>query len=98
MPLLDVDLEDARRTFDANFFGVLSTIQGFAPLLIAAKGRIVNISSVAQFTPVPWLGVYNCSKAALGMLSDNLRMEMAPFGVRVICVLHPTLLIYSDEN
>lgn len=98
MPLLDVNLADARRTFDANFFGVLSTTQGFAPLLIVAKGRIVNISSVAQWTPVPWLGVYNCSKAALAMLSDNLRMEMAPFGVKVICVLLPTCSMYQDKN
>jgi NAD(P)-dependent dehydrogenase (short-subunit alcohol dehydrogenase family) len=34
MPLLDVDMGDARRTFDTNFFGVLATIQAFAPLLV----------------------------------------------------------------
>lgn len=72
--------------FEVNYFGVLSMIQAFAPLLINSKGLIVNISSVAQFAPVPWLGVYNSSKSALGMLSDTLRLELKPFGVGVVNV------------
>jgi NAD(P)-dependent dehydrogenase (short-subunit alcohol dehydrogenase family) len=86
MPLLDADLKESRRVFDVNYFGVLAVTQAFAPLLIQSKGRVVNISSVAQFVPVPWLGVYNSSKAALGIYSDTLRMEMAPLGVKVINV------------
>ncbi|CZR68354.1 related to short-chain dehydrogenase/reductase [Phialocephala subalpina] len=87
MPLLDSDLNQARKIFDVNYFGALAVTQAFAPLIIKAKGRIVNISSVAQFAPVPWIGVYNSSKAALGMFSDTLRLEMAPFGVKVINVV-----------
>ncbi|KAF8852318.1 NAD(P)-binding protein [Acephala macrosclerotiorum] len=87
MPLLDSDMAQARKIFDVNYFGVLAVTQAFAPLVIQAKGRIVNISSVAQFVPVPWLGVYNSSKAALSMLSDTLRLELAPFGIKVINVV-----------
>ncbi len=86
MPLLDVDLSEARKVFDTNVFGLLATTQSFAPLLLATKGKVVNISSVAQFVPVPWLGIYNTSKAAVAMMSDTLRLELAPFGVRVINV------------
>ena len=86
MPMLDVDIKDARRVFDVNYFGVLATVQAFAPLIIPAKGKIINVNSIAEFVPVPWLGVYNSSKAALGMYSNNLRQELSPFGVQVINV------------
>ncbi|KAL9620333.1 MAG: hypothetical protein Q9160_005132 [Pyrenula sp. 1 TL-2023] len=71
-PLLDVDLTEARRTFDVNFWAVLEMIQAFSPLLLAAKGTIVNNASVSAITPVPYQGIYNASKAAVMMLGDVL--------------------------
>ena len=73
--------------YDVNVFGVIAVTQGFAPLLIASKGTIVNIGSIAGYCPVPWQGFYNASKAAIHLLSDQLRLELLPFGVKCICVI-----------
>ena len=86
MPLIDADLNAVRNVYEVNVIGVLATVQAFAPLLISAKGTIVNIGSTAGLVPLPFRGVYTSSKAATNLLSDNLRLEMAPLGVKVICV------------
>ena len=54
MPILDVDIDDGKRLFDTNFWGALAVTQAFAPLLIAAKGTIVNICSLSSHVNVPW--------------------------------------------
>jgi hypothetical protein len=53
-------------------------------MIRAAKGRIVNMSSLSALLAVPFLGPYNASKAAIESLSDSLRRELHPFGVHVI--------------
>lgn len=58
MPLLDVDVNVSRKIFDVNVFGLLETIQKFAPLLIAARGTVVFISSVAGISPWAYHGQY----------------------------------------
>jgi 1-acylglycerone phosphate reductase len=83
-PLLDADLEYGRRMFDVNFWGVLSMVQAFAPLVVQAQGTIVNISSVGAIMHTPYLGLYDSSKAAVTMATDTLRLEMKPLGVKVI--------------
>lgn len=55
MPTLDVDIDYAKKIFDTNFWGALAVTQAFIPLLIAAKGTIVNISSVSGHINVPWM-------------------------------------------
>lgn len=72
--------------FDVNLFGLLEMIQVFSPLLIASKGRIVNIGSIVSKVPVPFQGIYNASKAALEQMSAQLRVELKPFGITVIHV------------
>ena len=47
MPGLDVDLDEARAVFETNFFAIIAMTQAFIPLLIAAKGLVVNIGSCA---------------------------------------------------
>lgn len=79
--------------YNVNFFGLLETTQVFAPQVIAAKGQIVNVGSVAVAIPIPMQGGYNSSKAAVHSLSDVLRVEMAPFGVKVICVSSRAILL-----
>ncbi|RFU32102.1 hypothetical protein B7463_g4245, partial [Scytalidium lignicola] len=86
-PLLDVDLEEAKKMFDVNLFGVLAVTQKFAPLLISAKGNIINIGSIAGRGPWPFQGMYNASKAALHSMSDALRVELMPFDVKVTTVV-----------
>ena len=61
--------------------------KAFSPLLIRARGTIVQIGSVAGVIPYVFGSVYNASKAALHAYSDSLRIELAPFGVSVITVV-----------
>ncbi len=46
IPLLDADLNTAREVYDLNVFSVLAVTQAFAPSLIAAKGKVINIGSI----------------------------------------------------
>lgn len=56
IPLLDVDIDEAKKLYDANVWSILSTTQAFAPMLIEAKGAICNIASVAAIMPLAWSG------------------------------------------
>ncbi|MCJ1474650.1 hypothetical protein MMC13_003310 [Lambiella insularis] len=87
IPSLDADLDTAKRMFDVNVWGALAMTQAFAPLLIASRGTVVNVGSVAgEIYPV-WEGVYAASKAALATISETLRLELAPFHVAVLTVV-----------
>jgi 1-acylglycerone phosphate reductase len=46
MPLLDTNISEAKRVFDVNVFSVLEVTQAFAPSLISAKGKVINIGSI----------------------------------------------------
>jgi NAD(P)-dependent dehydrogenase (short-subunit alcohol dehydrogenase family) len=61
--------------------------KAFAPLVIAAKGTIVQIGSIAALMPYVFGSAYNASKAALHAYSSTLRVELAPFDVKVITVV-----------
>ena len=52
-PLLEIDLDEARRMYEVNVWGVVAVTQAFAPLLIAAKGTIVNMASISGSLPAP---------------------------------------------
>lgn len=54
MPILDMDIDEAQRLFDTNVWGTLRLIQHLSPMIIAKKGRIVNISSVGAVVNTPW--------------------------------------------
>ena len=55
MPTLDAPIGEAKRIFDTNLWGVLAVTQAFAPFLIAAKGSIVNLSSISGYVNAPWM-------------------------------------------
>lgn len=80
--------KDMQTIFDVNVFGQIAVTQAFLPLLRKARGRIINISSVGAHIPIPFGGLLNASKSAFGMLSDALRLELRPFGIRV-CIVEP---------
>ncbi len=85
--LLDLTSTVIRRQFDVNVFGLLEVTKAFAPQLIQKRGsKIINVSSVLGKMPVPWLGIYTASKFAVEAISDVLRHELHPFGVKVIVV------------
>jgi NAD(P)-dependent dehydrogenase (short-subunit alcohol dehydrogenase family) len=79
-------LEDARALFAVNLFGALETTQAFLPLLRAARGRLVAVSSVFGSVAPPMGGVYSASKFALEALHDSLRRELKGAGVSVSVV------------
>lgn len=103
MPVSDVALPDARKLFDLNLWSYVSTIQAFMPLLLRASAKdgsamIVNQTSVASVTGVPFAGVYSASKAALALLTESLRHEMAPFGVKVVDLKTGTVKSRIQDN
>lgn len=80
-------LEDVRNLFETNVIAPIAMVQAFAPMLIASgDGRIVQLGSIAGFANIPFGAAYNMSKAALMSLSNTLRVEMAPFNVKVVHV------------
>jgi NAD(P)-dependent dehydrogenase (short-subunit alcohol dehydrogenase family) len=87
-PVEYVSPDDLRRVFEVNVFGQVAVTQAFLPLIREARGRIVNISSVGAHIAIPFGGVLGASKSAFGSLSDALRLELRPFGIRV-CVIEP---------
>jgi 1-acylglycerone phosphate reductase len=94
----DVDIDQAKKHFDANFWGALAMTQAFLPQLILAHGLVMNVSSLADRLPIPWIGIYSSSKAALSAASNRLRVELAPLGVRVQTVLLGGVLTRFGDN
>lgn len=88
MPALDTSIEEGKRLFDTNYWAVLAMIQAFAPLLIKAKGYLVNNTSVSGVVPFGAFGsIYNSSKAAAILGSETWRLELAPLGVRTLTLV-----------
>ncbi|KAG8162264.1 hypothetical protein KVR01_008029 [Diaporthe batatas] len=87
MPLIHASIEDAKAMYDVNVWGTLRLIQAFSPLLLESKGVVMNICSIVGAANVAWQGIYNSSKAAETMMSETLRMELEPLGVRVMTVM-----------
>ena len=85
-PLEFLSLERFRRQLEVNLVGPLALTQALLPALRAARGRVVMISSVGGRTALPFLGPYHASKFALEGLSDSLRQEVEPLGVKVAIV------------
>lgn len=86
-PLEEVSVEKLRRQFEVNVVGLVAFTQPWLPLMRSRGfGRIVNVSSIAGRMATPFVGAYNASKFALEGLSDALRLELYPFGIRVILV------------
>jgi len=87
-PLEYASPQDLRKVFEVNVFGQIAVTQAFLPMIRKRRGRIVNISSVGAHIAIPFGGVLGASKSAFGSLSDSLRLELRPFGIRV-CVIEP---------
>lgn len=84
-PTLEVERDRLRHQFETNVFAPLELIQRAARTMIPRRtGIIVNVGSVSGILTTPFAGPYCASKSALHSLSDALRMELAPFNIRVI--------------
>ncbi|MFC4767345.1 oxidoreductase [Effusibacillus consociatus] len=83
----EVSMEDWRCQFETNFFGVVAVTKAVLPSMRErGSGTIVNISSISGQIGMPVIGPYAASKFALEGFSESLRLEVLPFGVRVILV------------
>src|ERR1700694_3474566 len=83
----DQRMEDWRRQFETNFFGVIRVTQAVLPhLRQRRRGRILMMSSVSGLVTPPAQGAYSSSKHALEGLSNALRLEMYAFGVEVVLI------------
>ena len=83
----DLGAEDLRRQLDTNVVAPVQMLRAALPLMLPRRrGCVVNIGSVAGIAPTPFSGGYSASKAALHILSDAMRMELAPFGIHVLTV------------
>lgn len=85
-PMSDMEDSDVNFVFDVNVLGPYRITKAFAPLLIASKGRVVNISSISGILAGPLLGVYAMSKHAVEAYTDALGGEMARVGVKVSAI------------
>ncbi len=84
-PIVELAPGDLRRQFETNVVGALAMAQAVAPSMIARRsGLIVNVGSVSGLVTTPFSGAYGASKAALHAISDALRLELGPFGVKVV--------------
>ena len=84
MPISDLSIPDAKKIFDLNVWAYLAVTQAFLPHLLKSKGMIVNQTSVTSCTTIPFQSAYNASKAAMAMFSDTERLELEPFGIKVV--------------
>lgn len=81
-------LEDAKKQFDVNFFGMFLCVKHVLPYMRAAgKGRIVNVSSVAAVLPVPYQSFYSCAKSAVNAFTLSVANEVKPFGIQMTAVM-----------
>jgi NAD(P)-dependent dehydrogenase (short-subunit alcohol dehydrogenase family) len=85
--LTDIPEERLARVLDINVMGTYRVNKKFFPLIEAAKGRIVNISSETGWqSAAPFNGPYAMSKHAIEAYSSSLRRELAILGIKVITV------------
>jgi NAD(P)-dependent dehydrogenase (short-subunit alcohol dehydrogenase family) len=77
--------------FTLNTKSAFFMSQAALPALLASKGVILNFSSVLASRPVSGLGPYSAAKAAVDMLTQSMALELAPKGVRVVCIAPATI-------
>jgi NAD(P)-dependent dehydrogenase (short-subunit alcohol dehydrogenase family)/uncharacterized OB-fold protein len=91
--LLDADsMEGARREMEVNYFGTLNMIRAFAPFMKERRqGTILNVLTVLAHASLPSMGSYCASKAAALSLTQGVRAELMPWGVRVAAIFPSTV-------
>jgi NAD(P)-dependent dehydrogenase (short-subunit alcohol dehydrogenase family) len=82
-PVEATPIEDFRRQIEINLIGQFAVTQSLLPMIRAAKGRVVFMSSIGGRMANPYLSPYNAGKFGLEALGDSLRQEMRRFGVEV---------------
>lgn len=87
-PLENCELNQAKDLFDVNFFGAFNLAQTFMPKFKTQHyGKILFMSSVGSIFPLPFQAFYSASKSALETMANAWRIEVAPFGIQIGCIL-----------
>lgn len=86
-----MDVAELRRVLEVNAVAQLAVTQPLIPLLRRAPGRIVMMSSMSGFSATPLVSPYSASKFALEALTDGLRLELHPWGIRVVSIQPGTI-------
>lgn len=102
-PAEAIPLNEARRQFEVNLFGLAALIQKVLPVMRSQNsGRIINISSMAAYFSEPNGGWYHATKAALERYSDSLRMEVKGFNIKVVLIqpgmIHTEWQVIAGQN
>jgi NAD(P)-dependent dehydrogenase (short-subunit alcohol dehydrogenase family) len=92
------DLAVIRRVMEVNFFGAVNCTRAALPALVAARGLVIAISSVAGYTPLVARTGYAASKHAMHGFFESLRAELAPRGVAVTMVCPSFIATRIDRN
>ena len=88
LPVESTPSDDWRSVFETNVFGLIELTSRAIPTLRANGGGVIcNVTSSAVLSAIPFYSVYRASKAAVSAFSETLRLEVAPFGIRVVEVL-----------
>ncbi len=86
-PVENTSIEEAKRQLDVNFFGAFRVSRAVLPIMRSQRsGYIVNIGSIGGLIAIPYQSMYSASKFALEGLSESLRMEVRPFGIKVVII------------
>ena len=81
------DIAIAREEIEINYLGPLRVTKAFAPVLIKNKGAVLNLLTILSRVSLPFMGSYCASKAAGLSLTQGMRGELAPKGVRIVAAL-----------
>jgi len=88
LPVEFSDLAHWRTLFETNVLGVVALTRAAIPVLRDNQPSVIcNVTSSSILGPVPFYSAYRATKAAVSALCDSLRVEVAPFGIRVVEVL-----------
>lgn len=88
LPVEYANIDDWHRMFETNVFGVVALTSAAIPILRANRPAVVcTITSSSIIAAVPFYSAYRASKAAVSAFGDSLRVEVAPFGIRVVEIL-----------
>lgn len=95
----EVDEDKLRHIFEVNTFSPLALTRAMLPHMIRREqGRIVNIVSSAGRVPIPTVGVYGGSKSALAVMTNTMRLELAPKKVDVVNIYPGTINDSFERN
>lgn len=86
-PVSAPSMDTARHEMEVNYFGTLTTTRSFAPVISAnGGGTIVNVASILAYGPIPQVGTYSATKAAVLSMTQSLRGELAPKNIQVLAL------------